>query len=163
MLASRGRASYLSGRRYIFVKNLLFQLQHLLSQQLVMASTSYENKVLLALQALENNPKLSPFRAAKIYKVARMTLARRRNGQPSRGDITVKSRKMTNLEEKTIVERVLELGFQGFPVRLSSVEDMANRLRRDRNGSPVGKRWASNFVRRQPELQTRLTRSYGDF
>jgi hypothetical protein len=37
---------------------------------------------------------------------------------------------------------------------------MANRLLADRDASPVGKRWASNFVRRQPELKTRFFRKY---
>lgn len=37
---------------------------------------------------------------------------------------------------------------------------MANRLLADRGGSPVGKNWASNFVRRQPELTTRFNRKY---
>jgi hypothetical protein len=37
---------------------------------------------------------------------------------------------------------------------------MANSLLADRDASPVGKRWAHNFVKRQPELKTRLFRRY---
>jgi hypothetical protein len=37
---------------------------------------------------------------------------------------------------------------------------MANRLLADRDASPVGKRWAINFVKRQPELETRIQRRY---
>ncbi|KAJ3539819.1 hypothetical protein NM208_g5337 [Fusarium decemcellulare] len=37
---------------------------------------------------------------------------------------------------------------------------MANSLLADRDASPVGKRWAHNFVKRQPELKTRLFRKY---
>jgi len=40
------------------------------------------------------------------------------------------------------------------------VEDIANRLLRKRDAPPVGKRWAYNFVKRQPDLQTRFTRKY---
>jgi hypothetical protein len=40
------------------------------------------------------------------------------------------------------------------------VEEMANSLLADRDASPVGKRWAHNFVKRQPELKTRLFRRY---
>jgi hypothetical protein len=40
------------------------------------------------------------------------------------------------------------------------VEEMANRLLADRDASPVGKRWASNFVKRQLELTTRFNRKY---
>ncbi|SCO92506.1 uncharacterized protein FRV6_16634 [Fusarium oxysporum] len=37
---------------------------------------------------------------------------------------------------------------------------MANRLLADRDASPVGKRWASNFVKRHKELKTRFFRKY---
>jgi hypothetical protein len=37
---------------------------------------------------------------------------------------------------------------------------MANRLLAGRNASPVGKRWAINFIKRQPELKTRFQRRY---
>jgi hypothetical protein len=40
------------------------------------------------------------------------------------------------------------------------VEEMANRLLVDRNVLPVGKRWAINFVNRQPDLKTRFQRRY---
>jgi DNA-binding Lrp family transcriptional regulator len=125
-----------------------------------MESSSNESRTILALQALKNDPKLSVRMAAQIYKVSRTTLTRRYNGNPSQAETTVKSRKLSNLEEKTIIQRVLKLESQGFPVRISGVEDMANLLRRERDASPVGKNWAENFVRRQPELKTQKTRSY---
>ncbi|EGU72922.1 hypothetical protein FOXB_16570 [Fusarium oxysporum f. sp. conglutinans Fo5176] len=37
---------------------------------------------------------------------------------------------------------------------------MANRLLTDRDASPVGKRWAINFIKRQPKLKTRFKRKY---
>jgi hypothetical protein len=37
---------------------------------------------------------------------------------------------------------------------------MANRLLSDRDASPVGKNWASTFVKRHAELRTRLFRKY---
>jgi hypothetical protein len=107
-----------------------------------METLSKESLIILAIQALENDPKLSVRKAAQIYKVSYVTLSRRRKGTLSRAEITVKSRKLSNLEEKTIVQRILKLGSQGFPVRISSVEDMANLLRRERDASPVGKNWA---------------------
>jgi hypothetical protein len=125
-----------------------------------METPSNERFIILALQALKNDPRLSVRKAAKIYKVSPTTLARRRKGKPSRVETIVKSRKLSNLEEKTIVQRVLKLDSQGFPVRISGVEDMANQLLRERDASLVGRNWASNFIRRQPELQTRQTRSY---
>jgi translation initiation factor IF-1 len=40
------------------------------------------------------------------------------------------------------------------------VEEMANSLLADRNASPVGKRWAHNFVKRRLELKTRIIWRY---
>src|SRR5664279_5563175 len=125
-----------------------------------METPSKESLMILALQALETDPKLSVRKAAQIYKVSYVTLSRRRKGTLSRAETIVKSRKLSDLEEKTIVRRLLDLDSQGFPVRIGGVEEMANLLRRERDASPVGKNWAENFVRRQPELKTQKTRSY---
>ena len=125
-----------------------------------MESSSNESRTILALQALKNDPSLTVKKASEIYNVPRTTLRRRLAGKPAQANITVKSRKLSDLEEETIIQRVLKLESQGFPVRIGSVEDMANLLRRERDASPVGKNWAENFVRRQPELKTQKTRSY---
>jgi hypothetical protein len=142
------------------ISKLYFLHYNSISQQLVMESTSNESRVILALQALRNDPKLSVRKASTIYNTPRTTLRRRQAGKPSQAETTVKTRKLSNLEEETIVQRVLKLDSQGFPVRISGVEDMANQLRRDRDASPVGKKWTTNFIRRQPALRTRQTRSY---
>jgi hypothetical protein len=67
---------------------------------------------------------------------------------------------MNDLEEQVIVQYILDLDSQGFPPRHRDVEEMANRLLAARNASPVGKRWAINFIKRQPELKTRFQRRY---
>ncbi|KAG6997271.1 hypothetical protein FocnCong_v015272 [Fusarium oxysporum f. sp. conglutinans] len=125
-----------------------------------MSQSSNEARTLLALQALQNDPKLSTRRAAKIYEISEPRLRRRRNGIQSRRDFIPKSRKLSDLEEKIIVQFILDLDSRGFPSRLRFVEEMANSLLADRDASPVGKRWAHNFVKRQPELKTRLFRKY---
>ena len=126
----------------------------------IMEMQNDERKIILALQAIEQDPNLTIRAAAKIYSVNHATLARRKHGQISRRDWQPKSRKLTDLEEEIIVEYVLDLDSRAFPSRIQKVEDMANRLLEDRNATPVGKRWASNFVKRQPQLQTRFFRRY---
>ncbi|OBS17844.1 hypothetical protein FPOA_09573 [Fusarium poae] len=125
-----------------------------------MSQSSSEARILLALLALQNDPKLKVRRAAEIYKVGRMMLWRRQQGIQSRSDWIPKSRKLSDLEEQIIVQFILDLDSRGFPSRLRFVEEMANSLLADRDASPVGKRWAHNFVKRQPELKTRLFRKY---
>lgn len=125
-----------------------------------MASTSYDNNLFLALQALENDPTLSIRKSAQLYKVDRTTLSRRQHGIRTQANTNSNKRKTTELEEEAIVKRVLELDAQGFPVRMSGVEDMANRLLRERDAPLVGKHWTRRFIQRQPKLKTRMSRSY---
>ncbi|KAF6515843.1 hypothetical protein HZS61_004584 [Fusarium oxysporum f. sp. conglutinans] len=119
-----------------------------------------EGNILLTLQTLQYNPKLKLRRAASIYKACPKKLGRRQEGMQSRRDWIPKSRKLSDLEEQTIIEFILDLDSRGFPPRLRGVEDMANRLLADRDEPPVGKRWASNFVKRHKELETRFFRRY---
>ena len=125
-----------------------------------MSSQKNEANILLALQALQKDPKLSLRRAAQAYQVHYATLHRRQKGKLSRRDIMANSRKLSDLEEQTIVQYVLDLDIRGFPPRLCGVEEMANRLLAERDAPPVGQCWASNFVKRQPELQMRFFRRY---
>ncbi|OAQ58122.1 restless-like transposase [Pochonia chlamydosporia 170] len=75
-------------------------------------------------------------------------------------ELLVAKFRIWDLEESTIIQYVLDLDSRSFPPRLCGVRDMANRLLADRDGAPVGPRWASNFVKRQQELSTRFTRRY---
>ena len=113
-----------------------------------MPRPSNEARVILALEALQNDEKLSLRAAAKLYNVSSSTLGDRRAGRPARRDIPANSRSLTNLEEQTIVQYIIELSTRAFPPRLRGVEDMANHLRRERDVPPVGQRWAHNFVKR---------------
>lgn len=54
----------------------------------------------------------------------------------------------------------MELDSRGFAPRMLDVEDMANVILATRHASRVGARWASNFVKRQHQLKTRLSRAY---
>jgi hypothetical protein len=87
-----------------------------------------ESQIIIALQAMQNNPKLSARAAAKIYSVDHQNLSRRKRGMHSRLDTLANSRKLTDLEELVLVQYILDLAAKGFPPRLSVVGDMANRL-----------------------------------
>ncbi|KAM5529008.1 transposase [Fusarium oxysporum f. sp. phaseoli] len=125
-----------------------------------MSDPNIEARILLALRALQNDPKLSLRRAAGIYQVRYWTLHRRQKGILSTHDSIPKSRKLSDLEEQIIVQFILDLDSRGFPPRLHCVEEMANRLLADREMPPVGKRWASNFVKRHKDLKTHFFRKY---
>jgi len=68
-----------------------------------------EAQLILALKALEKDPKLPISKAAEIYTVSYTTLYNRRAGRPARRDIPANSRKLTDLEENTIIQYIVEL------------------------------------------------------
>lgn len=86
-----------------------------------MESSSNEGCIILALKALKRDSNLSIRAAAKVYQVVRTTLECRQAGRKSRCDISANSRKLTDLEEKVLVNRILDLDSRGFQPRL---EDM---------------------------------------
>ncbi|RYC77651.1 hypothetical protein BFJ63_vAg19475, partial [Fusarium oxysporum f. sp. narcissi] len=125
-----------------------------------MSQPSKEARVIMALQALQDDPKLSMRHAAKIYDVNRNTLSNRKKGKQARCNTISKSQNLSNLEEEAVLQYVLDQDMRGFPCQLSIVEDIANRLLADRGEQPVGKNWANNFINRQPELKSRYQRKY---
>ncbi|KFY92311.1 hypothetical protein V500_04219 [Pseudogymnoascus sp. VKM F-4518 (FW-2643)] len=123
-----------------------------------METSSIESRIILAIRALKNDPALTVLSAATTYNVPRTTLRRRLAGQGSRRDIPANLRKLTDLEERVLLNRILDLDLRGFQPQLEDVREMADRLCTDRDASRVGPRWAENFVKRHPELTTRFRR-----
>jgi hypothetical protein len=68
-----------------------------------MAPPSKDAQLNLALQALEKDPKLRLSAVTRIYSVLYTTLYNRRAGRPLRRDIPANLRKLTDLEENTII------------------------------------------------------------
>jgi len=64
-----------------------------------MENPSKEARILLALQAIKNNYKLSIAAVGRHYNVLPLTLRDRCNGKPVRRDTPANSRKLTDLEE----------------------------------------------------------------
>jgi hypothetical protein len=119
---------------------------------------SKEDRIKLALQATKEPQNISVRRAANVYKVPKSTLQDRRAGKQSTRDTHPKSSALTKIEEQTLVEYNRKLGEQGYAPTLYWVEAMANQLRAARDAGSVGPRWASNFVKREPGLRSRITR-----
>ena len=119
---------------------------------------SKEDSIKKALQLIKSSQKFSVRRAAAIYRVSEATLRRRRVGKMSPRNTHPKSSSLQKTEEEALKHYIKKLDTQGFAPTLRSVEDMANQLRAARGDKPVGPRWASNFVKRESEFKSRLTR-----
>ena len=118
-----------------------------------------EDRIQLALQALQNDASLSMRRAAKDFDVPKSTLNTQRQGTRSLRDKRLPARKLLLSEEHAITKYILELDERGFPPKHFMCQDMASKLLAERQEHPVGKNWPSSFVQRNSELQTRWTRA----
>ena len=103
-----------------------------------METSSIESRIILAIEALKNDPALTVLSAATTYNVPRTTLHRRHAGQDSRRDISANLRKLTDLEEKVLLDWILDLDSRGFQPRLEDIREMADRLRTDCDASRGG-------------------------
>ncbi|KAL2890557.1 hypothetical protein HOO65_021099 [Ceratocystis lukuohia] len=121
-----------------------------------MSATTIGARTLQALQALQNNPNLSIRRVERTYKTDERRLRRRQQGIQFQSDTFNKSRRLSDLEEQILQNFILDLYSRGFPPRLHGVEEMVDQLLADRDAPSVGKRWASKFVKRHPDLKTRF-------
>ena len=80
-----------------------------------MESQSKENRINLAVQAIQRDKKLSRQRAAQIYNVPESTLRDRINGKTPKAEVRPKAHRLTITKEEAIVKYVLDLDTRGFP------------------------------------------------
>jgi len=123
-------------------------------------NSNKEGRILLAVQAIKRGQIQSMNAAAITYDIPYATLYRRINGIPSRRDSTPNGRRLSSEEESAIIQYIFELDSRGFSPRPSEVRDMADLLLAERQESPIGKNWASNFINRRPEIRAKINRRY---
>jgi hypothetical protein len=129
-----------------------------MSQQPDIESLSREDRLVLALQALESDASLSQRRAADIYNVHESTLRNRRARTASRRDIQPNRSRLQKHEQETVIQYIRKLDARGFTPTISYVQHMANQLLAARSSGKVGVNWAANFIRRNPEVKSQITR-----
>jgi hypothetical protein len=88
-----------------------------------MESSNKEARILLAIQAFQNNPENRVRSLAKSFNIPPSTLYDRIHGRTSRRDLPANSRKLTDQEESVLVREILNLDSRAFPPRLDSVGD----------------------------------------
>jgi hypothetical protein len=133
------------------------ELQTSMSQPPDPKQLSKEERVRQALQAIKSHQKLSVRRAATVYKVPQRTINCQYVGKQSPHNTYLKSSSLQKTEEEALKHYIKKLDAQGFAPTLRSVEDMANQLHAARSEKPVGPKWASNFVKCEGELKSRLS------
>ena len=125
-----------------------------------MSQPSKEARLLLAVQAFQRNPKEKLRVLARYYTMPYSTLQKRVQGQLLLSERRLVMHKLTEIEEKVILQRVIDLDTRGFSPRLSGVKEIANLILQSRGGGRVGKNWTARYIARQPDLSTRFNRVY---
>jgi len=125
-----------------------------------MISSSNDNQLQLVLQTFEKDLQLNIRKLARFYNILCTILSVRINGRSIHADTIANSQKLTALKKEVVVRKTFDLDSRGFPPRIHDIEDIANRLLAIYDAIYVGLYWASNFVKRQPELYIRWNRPY---
>ncbi|OOQ86171.1 hypothetical protein PEBR_22256 [Penicillium brasilianum] len=122
-----------------------------------------EGKILLALDDIKNGRVKSIRAAAKLYEIPHTTLAGRAKGVQARVETPPNKRKLTQLEEDSLIEWIFSMDKRGAAPRKTAVREMADILLAARGSHPpptVGQNWSSNFINRHPELRMRISIRY---
>jgi hypothetical protein len=125
-----------------------------------------EGRIELAIQALKKGEINSIRRAAIIYGVPRSTLSTRMEGTTPRHETPANSMKLTQDEQDSLAKWLLDVDDHGYSASIDYVRRKANLLLaervRDTSRTPptVGKNWATNFVKRRPDLCPKYNRKY---
>ena len=124
--------------------------------------SSCEGRISLAIASYYNNKKQSLRALAKAYDVPESTLRTRLHGVKPRSEIVSARRRLSPIEEHSLVQWILDLDRRGFPPHIIDVRRMADALLaargQDPPPAPVGKCWVSRFIQNQPELQTKWSK-----
>ena len=99
----------------------------------------HEGRLQLALQAYNRNEFKSYRAAANAFNVKSLRLSKRARGVPFQLKTPPNSRKLTQSEEQTIIQYILDLNSRGFSPQLCEVANIADKLLGQHNRGKVGK------------------------
>jgi hypothetical protein len=122
-----------------------------------------EGRIELAIAAHKKQKFSSVRELARVYEVPETTLRSRLRGRPARVTVRANCHKLTENEENTLVNWILDLDKRGLPPRHAFVRNMANHLLSQRGSKRfkgVGEKWVTNLVNRRTEIKTRFSRRY---
>jgi hypothetical protein len=137
-----------------------------MSQPINLQLIHKEGRITLALQAYKDGHFTSIRGAAGAYNIPFSTLQARVKGRTARRELRPANKKLTDLEESTLVQWIISMENRGLPPRGDYVRRMANLLLQKRlsadqqNALTVGQRWVYNFVQQHDCLQSKYTRKY---
>jgi hypothetical protein len=98
--------------------------------------TEQEGRILLAIQSFQNGKICSLRQLARDYDIPDRTLRRRLSGVKCRAETYPNGRKLTDLEERTLLDWILSQDKRGLAPRPNTVREAANLLLEARDNDP---------------------------
>jgi hypothetical protein len=93
--------------------------------------------------------------ALRFPPLSEDVIRNRFNGRGSRSACGGHNKRLTDAEERGLIDIIDRYTFIGTPLRLDLLASVANRiLKKKGDFTPVGKHWAARFVERHPDLKT---------
>ncbi len=126
----------------------------------IMQTQTKETRIVLVIEVTYTIKKLSVQRATQIYKVSKSTICNRIKSCLSKAEKQNVQHILTENEEKTLVQYILDLDSQRFSPRLNIIRNITNLLYTTRRAISVGKQWPYNFIKCRSELKTRFSYIY---
>jgi hypothetical protein len=121
-----------------------------------------EGKIEIAISDYKNGRILSLHKASEIYEVSYSRLYRRHRNIQNQATSNAIKRRMTRIEEDTLIKWITSIDKRGYPVGRQSVGDMASYLLSHRDmkltTECVGINWVDRFLARHPEVKKRISR-----
>jgi hypothetical protein len=116
-----------------------------------------EQKIAQALEDLRTRKFTSIRAAATAHGLKRSTLTNRYNGGRSRQTARVAQQLLSQEQEISLVEWILSLEKQGHALTHAQVREMALLISKISGGPEIiGHNWVSRFLRRHPEIHTKV-------
>jgi helix-turn-helix, Psq domain/Tc5 transposase DNA-binding domain len=104
--------------------------------------------------AVEDVKNGTPIRqAARLYNIPRSTLQGRLSGRNARRLISQEQQRLSTIQEQCLVDWIVRQESLGFAPTHAQVRAIAASLLETQGDyTPLGRRWATSFVRRHPSI-----------
>jgi hypothetical protein len=119
-----------------------------------------EERMQLAVKALQDGTIPSQRRAALLFNMPRTTLQDRFHGQRSAREVQQSQQRLSVQEEESIKHHITTMTSWGWPASIRYLKSLAIGLFQAKGDhGPLGKHWYKNFLVRHPDFKTAWSRS----
>ena len=123
------------------------------------SSLSQEERIQLAIRAIDTDSNLSVRKAAFTFDVKRTTLQARINGRRSAEEYQHTQQRLSQQEEQSITRLITVMSIWGWPMIVKFLETLAISLLASKGDTvPLDHNWYLRFLERHPDFKTQWAR-----